>query len=694
MNRLVTTTAKLIPRSKRARTVPGAATAYYYDPEPGVDLGLGSLFVVIEVLGSSRQSSEVIDLIIEAVGHTYYNQAKPGTTPLQQFEAAIKIVNHELSNYINQGNATWVGKLSAVIAVLAGEELHLTDAGSARAYLYRNGRANLISSGLGPDDIHARRVIFGNIASGRLEAGDHLLFTTPALLHSVAKADLDSILVDNNPNSAIAELAPLIEPGTSDRVAALIAAVTTPEMLALQAKPSEPDTAVLGEPVSVLAGAKDAAVPMVKKSAVTAGKLATDWWTKFRQQWLPSASRQARQTALTGAGKLRQFFYGRRGRRQAAALGVVGLIVIISWLVSLISGHSTAAAEKQFDHIVAETTQAKSQLDNGDKTSARTNLNNAQTDFNALQKSKELAALNKLLPHRPHPEDQPDSTAKLSDLINQLLARLDNLVLVTPSDLTDFASLAGAKPTHLELVGKKLVLIDAAAAAAYEYDLSTNKLRAATANPTALSKTIALVPSSTGNGLYVLTSDPAVWFYNLDDSTLAKQNLSSGDWPKSKSIASYGGNLYLLADDASQVYKFVPTAGGWSAKTPYVAADQTASLAGAAAITVDGSVYAAGSSGISRFFSGKLTTQLKDLPNTLTQPSQLHSYADGSALLLTDPSSGRIGLIGFDGSNLKFTQQFSLSGSPKVYETTYDASTKTAYVLTDGKILKFTLSLQ
>src|ERR1700683_2900110 len=108
MSDLITRTARLVPYAKRPKHVPSFVTAYSYEPLPdeaGADLG--NLVVVMKVLVSGRASEEVADLIIETIGDQYYNQPRENRDALNQFELAVKALNHELSDYVNKGNAAW-----------------------------------------------------------------------------------------------------------------------------------------------------------------------------------------------------------------------------------------------------------------------------------------------------------------------------------------------------------------------------------------------------------------------------------------------------------------------------------------------------------------------------------------------------------------------------------------------------------
>src|SRR5580704_2790608 len=286
--------------------------------EPGAKMG--NLYVVTEVLVSGRASEEVADLIIETAGDSYYNKPIADTDPLNRFESAVKAINQELSEYVNRGNASWIGKLSTVIAVQAGAEVHVAQTGSAEAFLYRGQAVTHISGGT-PSRPSTPTKTFGSIATGQIEPGDRLLLATPALIHQVPLTKLQSIVSSSSPNSSIAELTDLLRGTSVDRIAALVIEITTPELAALQVRSEEPSEIKLGSPENALEAAKMAAAPIAQTTLSHSKKVASvahAGWDKARPK--------ARQISLAAVDKLRRLLSTKNGRR--TALGVACLIII------------------------------------------------------------------------------------------------------------------------------------------------------------------------------------------------------------------------------------------------------------------------------------------------------------------------------------------------------------------------------
>lgn len=684
MSDLVTRTAKLTPYAKRAKSQPGFATAYYYEPDPGEDAGLGNLYVIVEVLAAVKQSQEVADLIIQAFGEAYYNRKDAPGEPLERFEAAIKAVNQELADYTNQGNAGWVGRISSIIAILTGDELHLTQTGSAEAFLYRGEAATHISEGLAPKGPHRPISTFGHIASGSLQLDDRLLLTTPALLHHLDEARLKQTIGDNSPNAAAQKISELVSGSdAADRLAAVVIEVTTSEALAAQALPAEPEAVQVGQPETVMTAARDAAVPMAKevhsRAKSTAAK-AVDLWQKRIQPKL-------RPAALSVMSWIRKRLTTKRGRQIAAAIAVV-LALLLGWnSLANARGKEMEKLVTSFDSAVTSWRQSQILIDNGNKDEARTTLQGAKAEATKLEQSSRRKQLEATLAKRPHPEEDPATVKDLLANINAGLDLLDGLTHVSPTELFAFNE---DKPDFIEQVGTKLVMATGGdTTKLLVYDLNGSKMNVITpqTNP---GKVVATTLNTAGDGVFLLTAEPAVWLFKPEGNSLAKQAISFGEWPRGSDIASYFGNLYILAGD--QVWRHTPTAAGFGGRTPYFTAGAPEAVSGATNLAVDGSVILAGNK-LRRFVSGKQEQVAESLPDTMTHPRTLQSASDGAMLLLADGDSKRVGVVSIDGKTISIVRQFAINDSSELRGAWLDSKTRTVYIITGGKLSKFNLVL-
>lgn len=677
MSDLITRTARLVPYSKRPRHVPSFVTAYAYEPladDPGSQLG--NLYVVIEALVSGRASEEVADLIIETIGDHYYNQHKETSAPLERFESAIKATNAELGEHVNRGNAAWIGKLSAVIAVQVESELHVAQTGSAEAILYRGKSSTQITSG-GHTRPEPPSKTFGSIASGQLEPGDRLLLATPALIHQVPLTRLQSIISQNGPNASIAEITALLKGASVDRISALVIEITTPELAALQVRSEQPSEIHLSAPETPLEAVKLVAEPLAQNTYASSVKVAS----AARDSWR-RAKPHARSAGLVAADFLRRALNTKGGRRWA----VIGLAVLIASLTVMAAKHAADQAENrvfaQYQSAYNQYVQGSQLASSGEGTQARTHYLSAQHQLSLLKPN--ATQINARLKHATIPENEPRSFSALGSLISAGLDRLDGLVRVTPSTVAELGK--DVKASHFEIAGGKAYIIDSS-----DHNqiiittLSNGATRFSKANLATAGDVIATTISSSNDGIYLLTSTPSVWFYRFDSDSATVQKVSYGSWSKAIAIGSYASNLYLLNPDGS-VFKYTHNATGFSPKVVYLST--TKSNGKPTALAVDGSVYVASEAEIRQYVSAQ-SKQASPIPPELGTITNLRSSTDDNFLIGTSSSSKRVALWA-NAAALTFSRQIELEGVSEVRDATFDSSTQTFYALVDNKLVRFT----
>jgi hypothetical protein len=677
VSELITRTARLAPYAKRPRQASGFVTAYTYEPHPDEPTaGMGNLFIVLEVISSGRMAEEVAGLVIETITNQYYQvpEDKNAAMPdhLERFEAAIKATNAELSHYIDQGNAAWVGKLSAIVAIQAEQELHLTQTGSAEAFLSRGKASTRITAGTGPSGPQPNKT-FGAITSGDLEPGDRLLLATPALVHQLPLAKLRSIVASTTPTGAIAEITGLLEGASSMRVAALVIELTTPELAALQMRSDEPDDVVLNPGDTPLDLARQAAAPLAQTAVASSKRLG-----KSAASGIEAAKPHARRAALWSVKRIRTFLTA-KGQNKRFAITAIVVVVIVLIIVGLHSHSSSVSKLKtRFEADLATEQTASANLSNGNKSQAEAQLAATQADLTLLSKNKNLAALNRAV--------APNSVASLQQQIGRLLDQAEDLKRVSATTVAAFAS-SSPTPTHFELVGQKLaVAVDSAGKTIDTIDTTSGSVQHTTAN---LGAVVATTLSSAGDGVYILTKAPAVWLYKPASNSLVKQTTAEDGWPASKAIASYNSNLYFLGTDSS-VQKALPTIAGYGPAAPVLTTTTNPELAGSSTLAVDGSIYVMSNKGLLQYVSGKLQ-QTVAVPSSLKGSPILRSIGDGTTLTAVNPATDRIGLFVYSSSTLAFNEQFSINGASALYDATINPTTDVVYALINGKLVKFNL---
>lgn len=141
---------------------------------------LGRILGVLEVTDHSEESSYIVNYLISVIKKEYFSRPKRGA--IESFEAALHKANLALSKLAEHGDIKWLGKINALIASIEKNNLHLSQSGTASAFLLRGNSLTDISEGLASNDTTPHPLkTFENISSGRLEKSDKLIIATDNL---------------------------------------------------------------------------------------------------------------------------------------------------------------------------------------------------------------------------------------------------------------------------------------------------------------------------------------------------------------------------------------------------------------------------------------------------------------------------------------------------------------------------------
>ncbi len=166
--------------------------AFQYEPENVGQSGLGTLFGIFIIDHYSYQSQYIVNFLVSALKKAYYANQK--RSPVEALEGALHRVNLGLAELVKQNNTDWLGHFHAIVGVTERHELHFSAAGQAKLFLLRRDCLTEISEGLASEEaVEHPLKTFTDISSGRLEAEDCLVATTPALLEIVTPLELERV---------------------------------------------------------------------------------------------------------------------------------------------------------------------------------------------------------------------------------------------------------------------------------------------------------------------------------------------------------------------------------------------------------------------------------------------------------------------------------------------------------------------
>lgn len=238
--KIVTRTAKIQSESKKTKGKEAVAIAYEHIPRSPEEQNHGSLYAVIELEDTSGHAEEIAEKIIDILHDEYYEDLT--RDPLASLEASLAKINEDLAERSSEGQIHWLGKLNAILAIVSGSTIHITQGGKAEAYLYRGEHAMHITEGLTGDNINPLRT-FINIASGELATGDKVILATPGVFYKLSKNELKKFVSESAPRKAAENISKIIsgDTGSSAPNAVLILETISPETLVLDTPEDESD---------------------------------------------------------------------------------------------------------------------------------------------------------------------------------------------------------------------------------------------------------------------------------------------------------------------------------------------------------------------------------------------------------------------------------------------------------------------
>lgn len=542
------------------------------------------VWVAFSVEGDSKFARATVQDLMDTFEETFFNHLE--IKPYERFESALREVNLIYNNIRHKKGPAAVGRLSGLIAVFSGTELHLTQCNEAEAYLIRKEKLSHISEGLasrGED-------LFVNIASGELMPEDKVIFCTARLLRHMSHTQLVNSCRNGVTEAIDAIREYMMEAGDSSLGVSCVH-VQVPYR-----------------------GRGEAALPV------------SGWLGKVEALWdkvLALAGRKG--GGESGAGEGQGGGVNdpmRRNTLLAAILGIV-LILIISISVLLESSRNRALREEYRDKIEA----------------LEADINTATTKGYGNEKESANAIL-----------DQVEKEAKTileEDLYrDEVLAILEELKR-TRDDINNTLRLS--EPSAYADLSQKTPEVSAVGLTALDDNLfafDRNQVYKIVINqvldPKAVSGSDVLIHGANmedlGN-LVFLTQGGQVVEYNGD--SFNSVNTQDESWKKGVDVAAFGRFFYILNPDDNQIYRYSRGNSSYSVATNY---NTDAELEGAVSLAIDGSIYVLKEGGeIIKLFRGEVENfKVEDLAVDISEANEIFTAAELNHIYVLDSANQRV----------------------------------------------------
>lgn len=742
-HKLVSKTAKVLSETKKSKDKEAVAIAYEHIPRNPEEQNHGSLYAVIELEDTSGHAEEIAEHILDTLHNEYYDD--PNREPLASFEAALAKINEELAERSGEGQINWLGKLNAVLGVLSGSTLHLTQAGKAEAYLYRGDHSMHITEDLTGDAVNPLRT-FINVASGDLAENDKIAFVTPGVFYKLSKSELKNYVTENAPIGAVENLSKILsntEIGSVLPNAVLVMEMVSPEAFAAEPEPEIPTEAWIKEERKPLEEVGSSTIHGAAKAFDILGKAASGASTFITTKAFPAI----KSGAVKASAKIKGF-----SKEKSAES------VILSSEEKISGGSNYQNQEVEYDHVLEPTEdeagyerEIRIKEDRGPKL-----LSMERFDFSFLKNiSGNVGKVGKkILPKGRYSwlylaggivlvvalfayltvsTNLKNSKASAENILSQARSKYDTAITEIGAgdrsqaidDLNGAEKLAeNAKVNKLTKTQAEKLLLDIATAkeqalgvvkntanlfvdpakgeldgfysngklfyavnfsngSVYSIDPKTKTVATIVENPTLDGRIKFGTLVVKRSTLVVYTEAKSLYEIDLVAKKATKQSVSGG-LEDAVAMASYNTNIYLLSPSAGQIYKHIKITGGYGAKSAYVQGSNSG-LSDAVDLSIDSDIYTtAATDNVQKFTSGqKQTYSISGFPTTPTGIKGIYVDANVKGLYLFSAD-----MVTKIDANATFSSNYKSDSVKSISGLVVDDATNTIFALSEGKIYK------
>lgn len=634
----------------------------------------GQIFVNLEVQNNQADAEEIGKVIFESMQQKFFENVE--MDPYERFEVALKVVNENLRAFKDGKFSGYIGNLNIVVAAIVGNVLYLTQCGDSEAYLVRKRYVSIISEGLSEESTDPYD-IFSSIASGKIEEGDFVLFSSTRLLRYISKTDLAKSLSKKAVTDSLNELKDVISTEILGRIG--LTGILFSPMTAEDTKEVK-EGEDLQEQIVLESNEKEVSS---KRNTLT-GK----FFTALRGYSQGKASKLGLRSRSTGIlnsivewisnfknGILSKGF----GKDKVLALLIIVIIILAAGIWVANDNNATRVEiqrlEKVLNDVQEKLINAEAKI-SYDKEGAKVILDKAYSDSMAVLNSGYYR-----------------DKAKMYLLqIEEIRDKLDNVIRIDEPkvlvDLTTKRSNINALG-FVNLAGRMFV---------YEYNALYEIILNQVQDPITIDDKETVISATAMDdrkSIVFMTKSGKIMEYR--EGLISNMNTEDGTFHKGVAISGWNNKLYILDAATNQIWRY-PFRG---IREKFGPAEQyftteTVDLSKAQDFAIDAKIYVLTSAGdILKFASGnKIKYYINSAPvNVFKTPTLIYTNDKLDFVYVVDSKESRILVFDKDtnGENLNYKNQYLLKGAGDIRDIYVDPDTKKVLVLTSNKILEVDL---
>ena len=609
----------------------------------------GTLFFLVQVKeGSGEKSQALAKQLFVTFKERFYSAAGSN---LKVLEEALDLVKE----LIKQQGA----EVDVAAANLWGSILYIAKLGDAGAILIR--------------DHNAKKIEVTKAASGSLQDGDNVFLADAGFMKN---ADLTSLSEQGTSEDFQDSLKSIQEAVGGKEGSAFGVRLSIQEPVKVTKQPLVADLDKAGkkeEPTSIEKGKyviREKIRLKIPKLAFLQGKgekakeLSKKGWLQTREYfrrasifvltpWLPRTPGSLEEATL------------KKRQRIAQVVAVLAAILVISIGVNLIN-HTRRVNREKFQEAIS---LVESKLQDAKNL---TDINPNQARSYIDEAKEQLAKLS----------DKDPKVVKLNEDLATLLTQINKIFKVSLVEVADLSIMKGGIDTsELELSQNILFVLDSGTGSVYKVDTDSKDSSIFVSEKKGLQNF-----ASVGEFIYLQTTEG---IYRIDSqSGLEKEMVgTSSDWKSPVAADSYLENLYLLDEEAKQIWKYVPVGAGLSAPRKYLTEElKTPPVS----FSVDGAVWIASKNGVFKYFDGKKAEfKVKNSPKKFSNITDLYTKAGLTKVYILDRGEGGVFVIEkASGDYVGFYTAGELTNAEALV---VNEAKKTVYVLGSDTISSFKL---
>lgn len=684
------------------------------------------VFYIIELLNPLRDS-KISKKILQVIENT--TKTTEDGLSVDDFEILLKNINEGLSR-LSEIDDTWLGNLNAVLGLVDGNEIAISQSGGITGYIFRRNKIQTLTEKSIDEMIPHPLKTFSDIITGDLTEGDQIIFGNEDLFARVSLDHLRDLTKRDNIDEEALELAKHLRKARAFQANVVIVGVVArnntsdsdiPNIIYIDESADNLKIFIDKYALPFLDLTKRYSLKIAKFLFETSKEIAR----KSRREWQQNYGPKTRELMRKSSDKIKKSWEESRRKDRAVVIenqeSLRKLrIKAVPYsrrekhpFVKVISGYTRylIKAKNIFKKenrkylyavlivFVLLFAYAKIRINNekrAEKTQQIETINAYDKAKETFDKAKSNLALGKttdltdlytalsLARQAQQAETNKDKAVVLEKEINTMIDDRIKAVRYYQPTLYNLAEKAG----KIILVGSEIYGLTSEGKI-YVVDTRDQESKLVGSIGKDYGDTVNISYTDSQKKLLILTSQNRLLAFDIN-TKVAEELKTTNDnflWEEANALAVYSSNIYLLGSESGEVWKHTLQDNIYSKGSAY-ADIRRVSIRGAVDMAVDGNIYILQNDGqILKFVKGawEQDFSVRNIPapdNAILIPTQIVTNEDTNNIFVLDKKANRI--VKFDKSG-DFVNQYYFDGIT-IEQFVVNTKLQKIWALSGGKI--------